>query len=110
MNFGEGPMDCIRREALEEFNQEIKIIRHYYTTDFFQKSLFYKNHQIISIYYLACFAEPERFKISTRPFDFPEMKNGNQSFRWEDIRKLTEEDLTLPIDRIVLGKLKQDLI
>lgn len=109
LNFGEGPIDCIRREALEEFNQEIEIIRHYYTTDFFQKSLFYKNHQIISIYYLARFPEPEKFKISTRPFDFPEMKNGNQSFRWEDLRSLKTEDLTLPIDRIVLGMLQEDL-
>jgi ADP-ribose pyrophosphatase YjhB (NUDIX family) len=110
LNYGEGPADCIRREAMEEFNQEIEIIRHFYTTDFFQESLFHKNHQIISIYYLARFPEPEKFKISATPFDFTEMKNGNQSFRWEDIRKLTEEDLTLPIDRIVLGRLKQDLI
>jgi 8-oxo-dGTP diphosphatase len=106
LNFGEGPADCIRREAMEEFNQEIEIIRHFYTTDFFQQSLFYKNHQIISIYYLARFREPEKFKISKQPFDFPEMKNGNQSFRWGDLRTLVEEDLTLPIDRIVLGMLK----
>ena len=104
--FGEGPADCIRREALEEFHQEIEIIRHFYTTDFFQQSLFNKDHQIISIYYLARFREPEKFKISNKPFDFPEMKNGNQSFRWGDLRTLTEDDLTLPIDRIVLGMLK----
>jgi 8-oxo-dGTP diphosphatase len=107
LKFGEGPADCIRREAMEEFNQEIEIIRHYYTTDFFQPSLFYKNHQIISIYYLARFREPENFKISTKPFDFPKMKNGNQSFRWGDLRKMDAKDLTLPIDRIVLEMLKE---
>jgi 8-oxo-dGTP diphosphatase len=107
LKFGEGPADCIRREAMEELNQEIEIIRHYYTTDFFQPSLFFKDHQIISIYYLARFREPEKFKISTKPFDFPEMKNGNQSFRWGDLRKMDAKDLTLPIDRIVLGMLKE---
>jgi len=110
LKFGEGPADCIRREALEEFNQEIEIIRHYYTTDFFQRSVFFKDHQIISIYYQARFREPEKFKISTKPFDFAEMKNGNQSFRWGDIRMMVKEDLTLPIDRIVLGMLKESYL
>jgi ADP-ribose pyrophosphatase YjhB (NUDIX family) len=108
LTLGEGPVDCIKREALEEFNQEIEIIRHFYTTDFFQRSLFFKDHQLISIYYLARFKEPVRFKVSVKPFDFEEMKNGNQSFRWADLRKISAEDLTFPIDRIVLSKLKED--
>ena len=33
LRFGEGTIDCIRREAMEEFGQEIEIISHYYTTD-----------------------------------------------------------------------------
>ena len=97
LNFGEGPADGVRREAMEEFKQEIEIIRHYYTTDFFQRSMFFNDHQVISIYWLVRFIKPIKFKISTRPFDFNEMKNGNQSFRWGDIRKLMPEDLTFPI-------------
>ena len=108
LRFGEGPVECIRREAMEEFNQEIEIIRHYYTTDIFQRSLFFKDHQLISIYYLVHFTAPIEFKISAKSFDFIEMKNGNQSFRWGDLRKLTIEEVTFPIDRIVLGMLKQD--
>ncbi len=42
---GEGPADCIKREAIEELGQEVEIISHFYTTDFFQKALFYENHQ-----------------------------------------------------------------
>jgi 8-oxo-dGTP diphosphatase len=110
LRFGEGPSDCLRREAMEEFSQEIEIIRHYYTTDFFQRSLFFKDHQLISIYYLARFTEPVRFKISKKPFDFHEMKNGNQSFRWADLRKMVAGDLTFPIDRIVLGMLRKDFL
>jgi len=109
MNFGEGPADAIRREAVEEFKQEIELIRHYYTTDFFQRSKFFPDHQLISIYWLARFTEQIKFRISTKPFDFKEMINGNQSFRWCDISKMTSEDLTFPIDRIVLGMLKKDL-
>ena len=106
MRFGEGPTDCIMREAIEEFGQGIEIIEHFYTTHFFQRALFYDDHQIISIYYRLRFKEPPRFKISEKSFDFDEMANGNQSFRWADIATLEENELSFPIDRYVLGLLK----
>ncbi len=110
MEFGEGPADCIKREAIEEFGQEIEVIEHFYTTDFFQKALFYDDHQLISIYYLVRFTEPIRFNLSKKAFDFEEMKNGNQSFRWKKISELSEEDFTFPIDKIVAGMLKRRMI
>jgi 8-oxo-dGTP diphosphatase len=106
LRFGEGPADCIKREAMEEFGQEIEIVEHYYTTHFFQRALFYQGHQLISIYYRVRFPEPMRIRISDTPFDFPEMINGSQSFRWADIAMLQEEELTFPVDRYVLGMLK----
>ena len=36
LEFGEGTIDCMKREAIEEFGQEIEILEHYYTTDNFQ--------------------------------------------------------------------------
>lgn len=109
MFFGEGPADCIKREALEEFGQEIEIIDHFYTTDFFQKALFYEDHQLISIYYRVRFLKKPKFKISQKPFDFPELKNGNQSFRWAAIKRLKPEDLSFPIDQHVLRLLKEKI-
>lgn len=106
LHFGEGPVDCIQREAVEEFGQEVEIVEHFYTTHFFQKALFYQNHQLISIYYKIRFKDPIRFRISDKPFDFPDMINGSQSFRWVKIDSLKEEDLTFPIDKYVLGLLK----
>jgi 8-oxo-dGTP diphosphatase len=106
MHFGEGPADCIRREALEEFGQEIEVTEHFYTTHFFQRALYYEDHQLISIYYRVRFKEPIRFRISDKPFDFPALINGSQSFRWTDIDTLHESDLTFPIDRYVIKMLK----
>ena len=104
---GEGTIDCLKREFREECNgQQIKILKHYYTTDYYQKALFYENHQLISIYYLAQLEKPVRFKISKKPFDFPDMKNGNQSFRWENIEKLKIDEITFPVDKLVAEKLK----
>ncbi len=106
--FGEGPEDCIRREAIEEFGQEVEIIGHYYTTGFFQRALFFDDHQLISIYYKVRLKDTPRFTISSVPFDFAEMTNGNQSFRWADISRLSENDLSFPIDRYVLKLLQND--
>lgn len=109
LEYGEGPVDCIKRECLEEFGQEIEVINHYYTTDFFQKALFFNTSQLISIYYEVKFKDDIKFKISTQPFDFKELKNGAQSFRWVDINTFHEEELSFPIDRFVLKNLKQNI-
>jgi len=107
LKFGEGTADCIKREALEEFGQEIEIVEHFYTTDFFQKALFYKDHQLISIYYIIRFKEPVGFRISEKPFDFSGLINGNQSFRWKKIIDLSSDDLSFPIDKRVAVLLKE---
>jgi len=109
MHFGEGPEDCLKREAIEEFGQEIEILSHYYTTGYFQKALFYDNAQLISIYYKARFTRPIQFKISEVPFDFPGLLNGSQSFRWVDLRNSNKEKLTFPIDKLVFERLQDDI-
>jgi 8-oxo-dGTP diphosphatase len=106
LEWGEGPADCIKREALEEFGQSIEIVDHFYTSDFFHKSLFYEESQLLSIYYIAQFNEPIQFKISTKPFDFREALHGSQSFRWIGIHELELQELTFQIDRKVAQLLK----
>ena len=111
LEFGEGPADCLIREFKEECNgQEIEKITHFYTTDFYQKALFYDNAQLISIYYLVSLKLPVKFRISTKSFDFDTLKNGNQSFRWIKINNLNKEEFTFPIDKFVVQKIKTDLI
>ncbi len=108
LKYGEGTLDCLKRELVEECNgQELKNIHHFYTTDFYQKALFYDDTQLISIYYLAKLQNPLRFKISKKPFDFEKMENGNQSFRWVKIKNLNLHEFTFPIDKFAVRKLKK---
>jgi len=110
LEFGEGPEDCIKRECMEELGQRIEIIDHYYTTGFYQKALFYTDHQLISIYYLIKLSENPQFEISTKAFDFQDKTNGNQSFRWVNIQKFEEEKMTFPIDRFVMKILRNTIV
>jgi 8-oxo-dGTP diphosphatase len=110
MHFGEGTKDCLKREIMEEMGQEIEIAEHFYTTDYFQPTYFYDNYQLVSIYYLAKFKGPVAFKISEKSFDFTELKNGNMSFRWVALSKITEEDMTFPVDKKVINLLKEKFL
>ncbi|MEN8116338.1 MAG: NUDIX domain-containing protein [Bacteroidota bacterium] len=108
LELGEGLTDCLIREFREECNgQELQNIHHFYTTDFYQKALFYDNAQLISVYFTANLKPPIRFKISEIPFDFDKMENGNQSFRWVKINNLNKKEFTFPIDKFVVQKLKE---
>jgi ADP-ribose pyrophosphatase YjhB (NUDIX family) len=108
LEYGEGTINCLIREIKEECNnQQIENITHFYTTDFFQNALFYKNHQLISVYYLANLKEPILFPVSQKPFQFEKPENGSQSFRWCRIKDLNEDDITFPIDKFVAEKLKK---
>lgn len=107
LEWGEGTIDCLKREAMEEFGQSIDVLSHFYTTDYFQKALFFEETQLLSIYYMARFVDPIRFTISTKPFDFPKTQNGSQSFRWKSLGSLTVEDFSFPIDQKVALMLKE---
>lgn len=110
LNFGEGTIECLKRELMEECSQEITDIEHFYTTDFYQKALYWENHQLISIYYLAKIKGLIQFKVSTKSFDFPEKKNGSQSFRWVSVDQINPEEFTFPIDKHVAHLLKEYLM
>ena len=51
LELGEGTIDCLKREFMEEMKLKIEVTGHLYTTDFYQQSAFNPAHQIISIYY-----------------------------------------------------------
>ncbi len=106
LRFGEGTLDCLKREAMEEFGQNIEITEHFYTTDFYQKAFFFDDHQLISIYYMARFVEKPRFPISNKPFDFENI-NGSQSFRWLSLKRINSETMTFPVDKKVAEMLRE---
>lgn len=69
LEYGEGIIDGLKREFIEECSLEIDIVNHFYTTDFFVKSAFNES-QIISVYYVVQNKAHIEFVTKTNPFDF----------------------------------------
>lgn len=109
LEFGEGTLECVIREWKEELDQDIEVIEHIYTTDFFQISAFDNKSQIISIYYLvkpvSSFTKP----ILAHPFDFeiPEGVTEVEGVRWIDWDEFSAETVTLPIDKVLATMVKE---
>jgi 8-oxo-dGTP diphosphatase len=102
MHYGEGTIDCLKRECMEEMGQEIQVIGHFYTTDFFQPAFFLpQKEQLISIYYKAGLNNPKAIDVAEQPFDFPMVIEGAQRFRWIDLDHLSATHFTLPVDKHV---------
>lgn len=114
LEMGEGTRDCLKREFKEEMDLDVEVGKHLYTTDYFQLSAFNPDDQIISIYYFVKPLETIRFSLTKSKFDFTEGqlkvyydKSEIETFRFVDLEKFSEEDVTLPIDKTVANIIKE---
>ena len=106
LEWGEGIKDCLIREWKEELNVDIEVIKHIYTTDFFQLSAF-NDSQVISIYYQVKPLQMPTCEYQTKPFNFKHIGHEECLFRWISIHQLSMQDFTLPIDKQIVSLIKQ---
>lgn len=104
LEHGEGTIDCLKRECLEELGHEVGVLDHFYTTDFYQQSVFNKQHQLLSIYY---FIQLKAEVPVRKKFEFESKIEGAQLFRWFPLAELSEKEMTFPIDKYVVELLKK---
>jgi 8-oxo-dGTP diphosphatase len=99
LEFGEGLVDALKRELIEEGDIKALEIEHLYTTDFFQVSAFKPEDQIISVYYRV------KADISwAEHMSDQSVKDKSHMIRlyFYPLDELKSERLTFPIDRYVL--------
>lgn len=92
LEYGEGLIDCLKREFMEELNLEIEVESHFYTQDFFLQSRFDENEQILMIYYKVKANDISKLVVIDQDI---------QELIWKDLSELSPEDLTLPTDKLV---------
>ena len=108
---GEGTIECLIREFKEETGLDIEVGAHLYTTDFYQPSAFRQDDQVISVYYWVHCNDLSGLVTHEKPFDFGgdpgtlETGQVGESFRWVPYLEITEQTMSLPIDRKVMSLL-----
>ncbi len=108
LQFGEGSIDCLKREFMEELQTPVEIIRHYYTTDFYQPTtLLPSEMQLFNIYYIVSAPKPYRFQTTRTKNDIPAI-DGAQSFRWIPVATLDPAEFTFPIDQYIVKKILKE--
>ncbi|MBS1743616.1 MAG: NUDIX domain-containing protein [Bacteroidetes bacterium] len=115
LELGEGTIDCLKREFMEEMNLKVAVTAHLYTTDFYQQSAFNPAHQIISIYYYVQPLEPITTPLRNEPFQFDEQQlkvyaatGETETFRFINWDDFSADSVSLPIDKIVATLIKKN--
>jgi len=113
---GEGTRECLAREFMEEMNLKVLVGEHIYTTDIYQQSAFNAAHQILSIYYFAKASEEIKVPLRHKLFDFDEeqlkiyeLTKQIETFRFINWDDFSSDSVTLPLDKIAAGIVKQQL-
>jgi len=99
LEYGEGTIECLKREFMEELNLEIDVESHFYTQDFFLQSRFDKKEQILMIYYKVKAGDIAQLEV---------IDTDIQELIWRDLNELSADDLTLPTDQLVVEILLKD--
>lgn len=112
---GEGTIDCLKREFMEEMNLKVEVLSHLYTTDFYQASAFHKDQQIISIYYYVKALEDITVPLRSSAFQFDEQQlkvysesGETETFRFIPWEEFSADIMTLPIDKLVAKMIKEN--
>lgn len=104
LEWGEGLRDAALREAREELRQEVEIIDHHYTTDFFLESRFLPGQQVIAVYFIAQLAHQHQIEAVSALTGDHRLANGEESFRWVDASTQLLEELSFETDRRAVKK------
>jgi len=92
----------------------VAVHEHIYTTDFYQQSAFNPDHQILSVYYRVEPLEAISAPLRDTPFAFDKAQmlvydqmGSVETFRFVNSAEFSADTVTLPIDKIVAGIIRE---
>lgn len=99
---GEGIIDALKREWMEETGAIIENYEHVYTTDFFQANAFETTEQLISVYYrVECANPPLRYK---KDESSPE-EEKKLELSWHPLSSFHKDLLTFEDDKMIAERI-----
>ncbi len=99
LEFGESPAEALRREFVEECGIEVFVGDLFYTPRKFIPAVFYKNVQVVPLYYQISSDSCQFVQVSPAWHTEHEMKNGDVFFHWVPIEELHVDLFSFPGDR-----------
>lgn len=96
LEYGEGTVDCLKREFREELNLEIEVQDCFYIQEDFVASLAADRKQLLTLYFHASIRDMEHLKLLDKKIE---------ELEWVDLHG--ENPFTLPVDQIVFRKLQE---
>ena len=100
LEFGEGVVDCLKREFREELGVELVELSLLHVSNRFIKSSFKNNEQVVAVHYLV----KSNQEISNYNIVHPTGvgKLNSIQFVWSDINKELHDSLTFEMDKEAL--------
>lgn len=102
---GEGLIEALKREFIEEIGINIEVNSLYYVNDFVQFSAFKSDEQLLSFYFWVSTSEWEKIPSSFYSIPFTE---ETEKQRWIPLEKISPDHFTFPIDRLLATKLWEE--
>lgn len=99
LEYGEGVIECLKRECKEELNLDIIGYQPFYIQEDFIESIADQSKQIVLLYFKVKFANSNEILLSDACI---------QKYQWIDIKE--KSPLHLPVDLIAFQKLKQEIL
>ena len=110
VELGEGILDALKREFIEELGVHIDSARLFYLNEFYQASVFKPEDQIISFYYLVTLNLNEiNIGVINKPLGSMDSSDFER-VEWLALTDLTPDQMTFPIDKVVVTELKESLL
>jgi 8-oxo-dGTP pyrophosphatase MutT (NUDIX family) len=104
---GEGLIEALKREFMEEIGIQIEVNALFYVNDFVQFSAFKSDEQLLSFYFWVSTSEWEKIPSDTYTIPFTE---ETEKQRWIPLQNIYPDLFTFPIDKLVAKKLGRDEI
>lgn len=105
LEFGEGVVDCLKREFMEEVDIKISGNELFYINEDFLPSAFHRAKQVIVIYYLVKSHQSKQIVTGSMADAGKLNADGDQVLLWCKLSELNPEKVNLPIDKVVVKKL-----
>ncbi|MEZ4687433.1 MAG: NUDIX domain-containing protein [Bacteroidia bacterium] len=106
LEFGEGLVECLKREWQEELEVEIAVDGDiFYANEFFVQSRFNPAEQVLALFYKVHLLHEPGIQLCPEGLDFDTCNDGDMAFRFLPLNQLSPDMFTFPADQAAVERI-----